>query len=171
MGDKNFLILTQIFFDTYQQYFYFQYQPRSGQLKMFQNLSFILLALQQKKLNSLKVYHLKMLFEENFLRLTITACFWNRECHKNVNFFALSNQKMKWRSCPKQIFCPPTFLKSWIQISDNIASVIETYSTTRGGTNIGIGEISLVKYHFQLFIDYLDYVFTFNDLLDLEKLS
>ena len=46
VGDAD----TSLFY-AYQLYFYFQYHPLSGQLKMFQKLSFILLSLQLEKLN------------------------------------------------------------------------------------------------------------------------
>ena len=35
-------------FNSYQRYFYFQYHQHSGQLKIFQNLSLILLGLSLK---------------------------------------------------------------------------------------------------------------------------
>ena len=43
MGNTNARI-----FNTYQQYFYFLYHQHNGRLKIFQNLSFILLGLSQK---------------------------------------------------------------------------------------------------------------------------
>ena len=64
----------------------------------------------------------------------------------------------------KQICFSLTFLNPWIHIADNIASVIGAYSSTRG--DIGIG---WERQNFPLFNNYLDYVFTFKDLLGLEK--
>ena len=64
----------------------------------------------------------------------------------------------------KQICFSPTFSKSWIYISENIASVAETYSATRGGKGIG-----REKWYSPLFNYYLDYVFKFKDLLGLKK--
>ena len=64
----------------------------------------------------------------------------------------------------KQIYFSPTFLKSWIYTSDNIASVTETYSATRGGKGIGSE-----KWYSPLFNNYLNYIFEFKDLLGLEK--
>ena len=34
-NNTGWVTLTQVFFNVYQQYFYFQYHPQSGQLKMF----------------------------------------------------------------------------------------------------------------------------------------
>ena len=56
-----------------------------------------------------------------------------------------------------------TFLKSWIHISDNIASLIGTYRITRGG--IGIAK---EKWYFPLPNNFLD-VFAEKDLLGLEQ--
>ena len=58
----------------------FFYNIRCWSVKMYRKLYFILLALQLKywiltMWNSLKEYVLKMLFEENFLRLKVTVSF------------------------------------------------------------------------------------------------
>ena len=78
-------------FNTYQEYFYFLYHQHNGRLKIFQNLSFILLGLSQKWLNLKiwnfpKVYYLKIVFEEKFLRLTVKVSFQKNEYFKKVDF-------------------------------------------------------------------------------------
>ena len=80
--------------------------------------------------------------------------------------FSFSFQSISYNEVisTKQICFSPTFLKSWIYISDNIPSIIETYSATRGGKGIG-----REKWYSSLFSNYLDYVFKFKDLLGLEK--
>ena len=89
VGDTN----TSMFFITHQQYVYFQYHPQIGQSKIFLTFFkiFTLLGLPLKKLNFTmyvfpQVYHLKMVFAQNFLKLAVTVCFQNNECFKNVNF-------------------------------------------------------------------------------------
>ena len=94
-----------------------------------------------------------MLFEENFLRLTLTECFLKTECFKKGNlsypFQSISYNNVVVR---KQIYFSPTFSKSWFYIFDNIECVV-------GG--------SQCKYkhrNFPLSDNYLDNVFAFKDL-------
>ena len=44
-GMPSIGIRIQEYFDTYQRYFYLQYHQHSGQSKIFQNISFLLLGL------------------------------------------------------------------------------------------------------------------------------
>ena len=106
--------------------------------------SFSLLGLPRKQLNLTmwnfpKVNHLKMVIEENFLRLTGTVRFLKNEYFKNVNFLILSILILFSYPYPilsyfsflfdsawynylvviKQIY----FSKSDVHISDNIAGV------------------------------------------------
>ena len=106
--------------------------------------SFSLLGLPRKQLNLTmwnfpKVNHLKMVIEENFLRLTGTVRFLKNEYFKNVNFLILSILILFSYTYPilsyfsflfhsawynylvviKQIY----FSKSDVHISDNIAGV------------------------------------------------
>ena len=47
-----------------------------------------------------EVYNLKMVFEKNFLRLTVTVCFQKSECIKSVNFVTLFfSQQVIIRRC------------------------------------------------------------------------
>ena len=132
-------------FNTYWRYFYFQH---SGQSKIFQNFSFSLLGLPRKQMNLTmwnfpKVNHLKMVIEGNFLRLTGTVRFLKNEYFKNVNFLILSililfsypypilsyfsflfhSAWYNYLVAIKQIYFSPTFSKSDVHISDNIAGV------------------------------------------------
>ena len=65
-----------------------------------------------------------MVFEENFLRSTITVRFKKRVLQKgefSYYFFSVSYDKVV---ATKQIYFSSTFLRSWIHISDNIAGVV-----------------------------------------------
>ena len=68
--------------------------------------------------NFSKVYHLKMVFQDNFLRFTVTICFQKMKYLKNVSFFnhffqSISYKNKSWVK-----------IKSWAHISDNIAGVV-----------------------------------------------
>ena len=69
-----------------------------------------------------EVYHLKMVFEEYFLRLTTEYVFkkWVLEKREFSYFFKSANNVV----VTKQIYFSPAFLKSWVHISDNIAGVV-----------------------------------------------
>ena len=56
-----------------------------------------------------KVYHLKVVFEENFLRLTVTVHFQENEYFENVNFLSFF-QSMSYKNLvvTKQIYFTPT---------------------------------------------------------------
>ena len=71
------------------------------------------------------VYHLKMVFKENFLRLTVIVRFQKMSTSKTwilLLFFSVSHNNLV---VTKQIYFSSTFLKSLLHISDNIASVVE----------------------------------------------
>ena len=56
-----------------------------------------------------KVYHLKVVFEENFLRLTVTVHLQENEFFENVNFLSFF-QSMSYKNLvvTKQIYFTPT---------------------------------------------------------------
>ena len=85
-GNVGRVTLIQVFFTTYEKYFKYH---RHSVVNQKYNLSFTLLGLPLKKWNFPQVHHLKTVFENNFLRLTATACFQKNECFKNVNFLTL----------------------------------------------------------------------------------
>ena len=65
-----------------------------------------------------------MVFEENSLRLTVTARFQKISTSKTwilLSFFSVSYNNMV---VIKQIYFSLTFLKSWFHISNNIAGVV-----------------------------------------------
>ena len=67
-----------------------------------------------------------MVFEENFLRLRVTVLLQKKEDFKNVNFLIIFFQSISYNNVvdPKQIYFPPTFLKSCVHISHNNAGVV-----------------------------------------------
>ena len=63
-----------------------------------------------------------MVFEKDFLKLTVIVCFQNNECFENVTFLTYSigyNVVVT-----KIIYFSPQFLKSWPHIFDNTAGVV-----------------------------------------------
>ena len=67
-----------------------------------------------------------MVFEDNFLRLTVTVLFRKNEFFKNLNFLIPFQKSISYNNAvvTKQICFSPTFSKSWVHISDNIAGAI-----------------------------------------------
>ena len=65
-----------------------------------------------------------MVFEENFLILTVTVRFQKMSILKTWHFvlFSVSHNDVV---ATKQIYFSPTLLKSLIHISDNIAGIVE----------------------------------------------
>ena len=57
-----------------------------------------------------------MVFEKNFLRLTVTVRLQKNEHSKNVDFLILFLSKQSYKNVTetKQIYFSPTFLKSWV---------------------------------------------------------
>ena len=66
------------------------------------------------------------MFEEKFLRLTVKVRFPKNEYFRNVNFLILFFHSISYNNVvvTKQIYFSPTFLKSWVHISDNTAGVL-----------------------------------------------
>ena len=67
----------------------------------------------------------------------------------------------------KQIYFSPTFLKSWVHISNNVAGVVGDKTVLLEGMQVK----GRRKGSFSLYNDYLDDVFTLKDLLGLNTLS
>ena len=61
-----------------------------------------------------KVHHLKIVIQEKFLRLSVTARFQKKENFKKVNFLILFFQSISYNNviATKQIYFSPTFLKN-----------------------------------------------------------
>ena len=122
------MALIQGFFSTCHWYFYFQYHQHSGQSKIFQNLFHLIRSFTE--INELTVrnfpgvYHLKMVCEKNFLRLTVTGCFQKMSTSKMWIFLLFLSVTYNNVVITKQIYFSSTFLKSWVHISDNIAGVV-----------------------------------------------
>ena len=66
------------------------------------------------------------MFEEKFLRSTVKVRFPKNEYFRDVNFLILFFHSISYNNVvvTKQIYFSPTFLKSWVHISDNIAGVL-----------------------------------------------
>ena len=62
-----------------------------------------------------------MVFEDNFLILTVTVSYCAKKSWIFLLFFSVSYNNMV---VTKQIYFWPTFLKSWVHISDDIAGVV-----------------------------------------------
>ena len=63
-----------------------------------------------------------MVFEEDFLRLTVTVRFQKLSTWKTwIFFFSVSYNNFV---VTEQIYFLPTFLKSWVHLSDNITGVV-----------------------------------------------
>ena len=71
-----------------------------------------------------------MVFEENFLRLTVLASFQKKKLNKWIlqkrEFFYYFLQSVSYNNVivTIQIYFLPTFLKLWVHISNNIAGVV-----------------------------------------------
>ena len=67
-----------------------------------------------------------MVFEGNFLRLTVTVCFQKMSTLKRwillINFLVSNNKVVVTK---KKNYFSPTFFKLWVNISENIAGVVE----------------------------------------------
>ena len=63
-----------------------------------------------------------MVFEEDFLRSTVTVRFQKLSTWKTwIFFFSVSYNNFV---VTEQIYFLPTFLKSWVHLSDNITGVV-----------------------------------------------
>ena len=69
-----------------------------------------------------RVYHLKKVFEEKFLSLSVTVRFLKKKKRvlQKCEFSISYNNVV----VTKQIYLSPTFLKSWSQISDYIEDAV-----------------------------------------------
>ena len=67
-----------------------------------------------------------MLFEDNFLGLSVAVRFQKNEYFKKREFSYPFFQSVVYNNVivTKQIYILTTFLKSWVRISDNIAGVV-----------------------------------------------
>ena len=67
-----------------------------------------------------------MVFEENFLRLTVPVSFQKNEYLKKVNFLMIFPQSISCNNVvvTKQIYFSPMFFKLWVHTFDNIAGVV-----------------------------------------------
>ena len=86
-----------------------------------------------------------MVFEENFLRLTVAVRFQKLGTSKTLIFFLFFSVSHNNVVVTKQIYFSPTFFKSWACIPDNIAGVSliilqvywEVHSTASRDISIG----------------------------------
>ena len=86
-----------------------------------------------------------MVFEENFLRMTVAVRFQKLGTSKTLIFFLFFSVSHYNVVVTKQIYFSPTFFKSWACIPDNIAGVSliilqvywEVHSTASWDISIG----------------------------------